>query len=405
MFKLISHEFHLPSFGRNKQFHFLHDYSIHVMKAIHLFAVVLLVTSSIVLGGCYTQLANTGGGYGYSGRVYHAPRPLYSDTVKANQTAVVYDTTMHGDTMFIDERPLSAPSAVDSNTSGSGEEVVNNYYDPGYPGAFSIGFGWPYNDPWYSPWYPYGWGWGYTGFYPPYYDAFWGYPYVGIGFYGGLGFYDHGFYGHSFGGYGHGFYGGYGYAGIGRGGIGGRLGGDYRSGGITSGFGGRASNIEAAGQRGSGFSQANGGVRSNESSAFSADRDAPVHTMAPDANGARSETSAGGNARAMGTSSASSMPSSHTVVVRRSDGQSITSSNNGGRNTTVVRRNGGGNGSRGYGSGRGFGSSGRGGYRSYGGGGRGGYSSGRSYGGGGARSSGGGGGSRSSGGGGGGRGR
>ncbi len=408
MFKHIRREFHLQT-ARTQRTHFLHDHSLHIMKAAYLFAASLLMMSSLALTGCYTQLAGTSGGggyYGYSGRVYHAPQPLYSDTVRGgNQTAVVYDTTMHGDTMFIDERPLVAPSAADSNTSGGSGEVVNNYYGgTPYYGGFSLGFGWPYNDPWYSPWYPYSYGYGYPGFYPPYYDAFWGagyYPYYGLGFYGGFyGGYGRGFYG----GYGHGYYGGYGYGrgygytGIGRG-LNGGLGGEYRSGGIASGLGGgigtRASSIAT---RGSSYGQANGGAfRSGQAGSYSADRDAPVHATAPEASG---------NARAMGTSGASGMASaSHQVVVRTSNGQSISSSsaNVGGRNMTVVRRSGS-NGSRGYSSGRSYGSSGRGGYRSYGGG-RGyggGYSSGRSYsGGGGGRSGGGGGGSRSGGGGGG----
>jgi hypothetical protein len=383
MFKYFMHEFQL----RLQRTHFFNDHSIQIMKAAHLSAAVLIMVSSLALSGCYTQLAGTSGGYyGSSGRVYHAPQPLYSDTVKANPTAVVYDTTMHGDTMFIDERPLTAPSAADTNTPGGGEEVVNNYYDNpgyGYYDGFSIGFGWPY-DPWWSPWYPNYWG--YPGFYTPYYGAYWGlglYPYWGGFGYGhgfGYGGYDHGF------GYGHGFYGGY--AGIGRSGIDGRLGGEYRSGGIASGLRGPSSSIGLAGSRGA---EANG-MRSGGTPAFSADRDAPVHAMAPE----------GGNARAIGTSGASNMASSHPVVVRTSNGQSITSANVGGRNMTVVRR-GGNNGSRANGSnGRGgYGSYGRGGYRSYGGGrgySGGGYSSGRSYGGGGR--SGGGGGAHSGGGGG-----
>ncbi len=402
MFKSNTGEFQLSTV-RDQRSHFLHDYSTHTMKAAHLFAAIFMMAASLTLAGCYTQLANTDGGYAYTGRVYHAPRPLYSDTVNAKPTAVRYDTTMHGDTMFIDEHPLEAPTAMDTNSSGGGEEIVNNYYgEPTYFGGVAIGFGWPYHS-WYSPWYPYfydwDYGWGYPGFYPPYYDAYWGgYPYLGFGFYGGFGWYGHG-YGRGY--YGRGYYGGrgYGYAynGIGRPTIDGRVGGDYRLGGMGS-LGERPSGIATAGRayNGSGISS----MRSNET-AVSADRNAPVHVTGPEANSAMAREA---------SPSSTVASASHPIIVRRSDGQTVTSANVGGRQMTVVRRgsssNGNYGGSRSYGGSRGYGSYGRGGGYRASGGGRGyggGYSSGRaSSSGGGGRSGGGGGSSHSSGGGGGG---
>ncbi len=349
MITLIPHEFPLR-FVRNDRSQILYDKPIPVMKAINLFAALLCVTSSLAFTGCYTQLAGNDGGYAYTGHVYHAPRPVYSDTVRSKPAAVRYDTTMHGDTMFIDEHPLAAQA--DTGASGSGEEIVNNYYGtPSYWDGLYLGFGWPYHA-WYSPWYPYysvwDYGWGYPGFYPPYYDPFFGfgfgYSYFG---YGGYGLYGHGYYGHGF--YGGGVYGGYAYGGIGRPIIAGRVGGDYRMGNIASSqYGGRTSSIEAAGtQRGSSLTGAGASALRSGSLAPAADRNAPVHVTAPDANGLAARYSGAATSNAMAASS-------HTVVVRRSiNGQSVTSSNVGGRQMTVVRRNA--NGSRGYSSGRGGG--------------------------------------------------
>ncbi len=393
MFKYITHKIKLP-FGSTQRFDFLHDNSIPIMKPAYLFAAILFLASSVALSGCYTQLASSGGGYGYSGRVYHTPRPLYSDTVKAKTTAMRYDTTMHGDTMFIDEHPMNADIAADSTSGGGGEEIVNNYYDPApYEGGFSIGFGWPYYS-WYSPWYPYysawNYGWGYPGFYPPYYDAFWGpsfyYPSYNFGFYGGYGSYGRRFHNYGFG---HGGYGSYRFAESGRPIVPGRLGGENRLGSIgsRSGFPGSIASSTRSGMSGANVREPNAGfTRSSEASSVGVDRNAPVHVMAPEGNAgtARSETSAGMNTRATesgGMTTSNGMAASHPIVVRRSDGQTVTSANVGGRQMTVVRRNGGtsngsysgsrGNGSYGRSSGttgRGNGSGRSGGYRSSGGG-------------------------------------
>jgi hypothetical protein len=389
-----------------EQKHFCMNIRYTIMKTAHFFAALIFISTSLAFGGCYTQLASSGAGYGYSGRVYHSPRPVYSDTVRAKPTAVKYDTTMHGDTMFIDEHPVTAEA--ENNTSGGDgdEEVINNYYGPdSYWSGFSIGFGWPYHS-WYSPWYPYysswDYGWGYPGFYPPYYDAFYGYgfyPYYNYGFYGG-------FYGHHYHGYGDGYRYGYGY---GRTAIAGRLGGEYRAGSITSrvGMPGMIAPANTNGFRGSNAVASNGMAsnvniaRAGEGSAI--DRNAPVHVTAPDAGNAMVRTQSSGMNQSRATmseqSNGMSNASTRPIVVRRSDGQSITSSsaNVGGRQMTIVRRSASGgnysgyarNGSASYGGGRGYGGSGRG----YGGG----YSTGRASSGGAVRSSGGGGGARSGG--------
>ncbi|HEY3875419.1 MAG TPA: hypothetical protein VGM92_08065 [Candidatus Kapabacteria bacterium] len=350
------------------------------MKAIHFIAALLLVTTSVALTGCYTQVAGTRDYYG--GRVYRVPS--YSDTIHADQ-AVRYDTTMHGDTMFIDEHP--ADDGVAANTGGGGandETIVNNYGTGTYwdglcsPG-FSVSFGWPYYS-WYSPWEPYytcDYGWGYPGFYPPVYDA-WGFgyrPYYAYGFYGG--YHSHG-YGNRY--FANNQYGRYGY---GRTATGGRFGGESR---------------HASGSR--------SGIGSSPSSMATADRNAPVHVMAPE-GGAMSR---GSMAQARQPGGMSTMSAgSRQVVVRRSGGQvtSMSMSNRGGHQMVVVRRGGssaGGNAYRSYGSGNYSGrSSGRSSStaRSYGTG-RG-YSSGSGSNGSGSRGSGGGSSGRASSGGGGGR--
>ena len=261
-------------------------------SARHFAKLLLFAATSLSIGGCYTQLAsNRGDYYGYTGRMHrHRVQPAQSDTlivqehpsstVSAQREAVQYDTTYKGDTVFIDERPRADYSYP------NGGEVVENYYGDAYPYDYyspglslSLGFGWPYHS-WYSPWYSYypSWyypyDWGYPGFYPPVYDAyapfygFYGYPGFGYGF--GGGYYGYGFHHHDF--FDHGFHG----DGLALGGprLGRIGGGERRAGGAI---------ITTASQPATMTANRSRGEVSNSiaTSTPSADRNAPIHAVAP----------------------------------------------------------------------------------------------------------------------------
>ncbi len=124
------------------------------MKPAHLRAnalgILLFITSSSLLIGCYTQFSgNQGDYYGYTGHVHKAPRPVHSDTIverpaqapPASQMTAKYDTVVKGDTIFIDEHPKAqlAPAAEDGSTT-----IINNYYDDS----------WNYPSYWDYYWHP-----------------------------------------------------------------------------------------------------------------------------------------------------------------------------------------------------------------------------------------------------------
>ena len=401
------------------------------MKPNRWFSAIFFFASSIALAGCYTHLATNPRPASYDGYyTYHAARPAYSDTIRANPSLekplVTYDTTMHGDTMFIDEHRTEVaaqPGGVASNDGGS--TTVNNIYGPGYyaPGGywggygfygpdwgFSIGSGWPYYQAW--PYYDYSWyepfGYApfyYPNFYYPYY-AFGGYPYYGGGYgygYGDGGYYGHGFHHHGF--HDHGF-GGYG-GGLGGNIRSGRIGGQYRAGSITApitqpgkiGLAGRpnfanaavsntsvsntsisnasrpATNLTRGGNSGFTVTNAADVLRS------SADRNAPMHVVGPDASAALTRSASanvrGGTPIVINRTSApatyngaastyNGTPSTYNraastyngatstynrassngfantasrpVIVRRMDGQTVTTSSQAGRQMVVVRR-------------------------------------------------------------------
>lgn len=342
------------------------------MKPIRWFpAVFFFTTSSLLLAGCYTHLATSGQGY----YTYH-PRPVYSDTMRGNaaleKPLVTYDTTMHGDTMFIDEHRVEPAAQADGIAPNeTGNTIINNYYGSGsywdnYWGpswGISVGFGWPYYHTWYSPWWPYyytsnyycDWWqpYGYFGYYPPYYDCY-------SPFYAGYyypGYYGYGYYGghHGFGDYDH-HYGFYDNVRPGR------VGGENRAGATT----GRASAPGIAIPGGTTPVQSMAVRQPNLAQANAADvlrtaenRNAPVHVISPDAsaalapsstapairaNGSGTVANAGNpslaNTRAANVGSANAMANTapHPIVVRRMDGQTITTSSRAGHQMVVVRR-------------------------------------------------------------------
>src|SRR5437764_7873517 len=110
------------------------------MNSFRVSSAALLIFTVTIFTGCYTQLASDKGDYyGYTG-AYHAPhraQPVRSDTVIAKPapkaSAMTYDTIMHGDTMFIEERMTDHPPKASVDPSkmtidGGGETVINNYY-------------------------------------------------------------------------------------------------------------------------------------------------------------------------------------------------------------------------------------------------------------------------------------
>ncbi len=340
------------------------------MKPIRWFPAVFFFTiAPILLAGCYTHLATTGGGY----YVYHSPRPVYSDTMHRNGSLetplVTYDTTMHGDTMFIDEHRVQ-PDGIASNgatPNETGNTIVNNYYGSGsywdsYWGpswGISVGFGWPYYNTWYSPWWPYyytsnyysDWWqpYGYFGYYPPYYNCY--NPFFN-GYYAGYyaPYYD-GYYGHHhFGGFDRGY-------GLYQNIQPGRVGGEYRAGVVApratapgiappsvsaTALQSRIAAQPAVIVRQPSLAQANAAdvLRTAE------DRNAPVHVLSPDASAALNRSSApvarvntpGPGTVAMNVPNASASASFHPVIVRRMNGQTITSTYRAGHPMVVVRR-------------------------------------------------------------------
>src|SRR5947209_5396860 len=122
-------------------------------KAAVSFSALLLLVSTSVLTGCYTQLKDTGDRYGYTGR-YHEPHVVYSDTIQRApaqaaprqeapktiaKSEVTYDTVMKGDTMFIEERTRESYTQTQAQPINTAETVINNYYG-GYE---------PYDDFWW----------------------------------------------------------------------------------------------------------------------------------------------------------------------------------------------------------------------------------------------------------------
>ncbi|HEX5316363.1 MAG TPA: hypothetical protein VFX22_06905, partial [Candidatus Kapabacteria bacterium] len=370
------------------------------MKPTRWFSAIFFFALSIALAGCYTHLATSDQGY----YVYHAPRPYYSDTIRANSSLekplVVYDTTMHGDTMFIDERQVPAAQAENAAPGeAAAGTVINNYYGPGsywddYWGpswGFSIGIGWPYyHSLW--PYYDYSWyqPFGYFGAYPPFFDCYAPFysPYY-AGFYSPYygGYYGHGFHDHGF----HDGFGGNPYDGFRRNIRPGRIGGEYRAGSITSPATQPASMIgrtnfsnpsttgltatELTREENSSVAETNAADELRSS----ADRNAPMHVVGPDASAGisrASSTDARTDARGYDASANSQVErtmtapsannfantSARPIVVRRMDGQTITTSTastQSGRQMVVVRRSAGYS-SRGYNSpSRGYNSSSR----------------------------------------------
>ena len=345
------------------------------MKPIVWFSAFFLA-SSLFFTGCYTHIATTGNGY----YVYH-PRPIYSDTLRPNspKEIVTYDTTMHGDTMFIDEHRVEGQQQGNGLTENltpneNATTIVNNYYgSASYWDAYwgpswgvSVGYGWPYYSTWYSPWWPYyytpnyytdWWApYGYFGYYPPVYNCYagyygFGYPYYP--YYGGYGYHHHHFFAdqdeH-----------GYGYYDNLRPG---RIGGEARVGQAT--VGQRAPGVMATNPAGpsvvvgrSSLAEVNAGElaqsRAAEVLQSASDRNAPVHVLSPDAESARSTAPAANvpttqistAPNSLGTTSLSRTVSSHPIVVRRMDnGQTVTTStmNRAGRETVVIRRSSGSN--------------------------------------------------------------
>lgn len=304
-------------------------------------SILFLATSTtlgaVLFGGCYTQVASTGDNYGYS---HHEPVLVRSDTVNIHRappattqaapapkrevaSSVEYDTVIHGDTVFIDERPRTgytqSTTEPNSSTNTAAETIVNNYYG-GYPDDYYwwhprrhaeveivIGSGWPWwgYHSWYSPWYdygyypswyggpwwydrPYAYGWYYPGFYPPLYDCY--SPYYGYSPY------NNGYYG--YGGYGrYGRYPGF-YGAPGRRIEHGRIrAGEHRPGQDMASGGTLVNSMPPAkGQVGNKVADANTRVNQGTPRAVDAsprvndvavvtDRNTPVHSVAPDANG------------------------------------------------------------------------------------------------------------------------
>ncbi len=351
-------------------------------------AIPLLLLGSIFTG-CYTHLATGGGGY-YT----YYPRPVYSDTMRGNaalsKPLVTYDTTMHGDTMFIDEHQAAASPQADGLAEGiapneNAGTIVNNYYGSGYGSAsywdsywgpswgFSVGVGWPYYQSWYSPWWPYYYTpnyysdwyspYGYFGAYPPLYDAyspFYSYGYYRPHYYGGFGYhhFHNGFYG-----------GGYAYSNIQPGRVGGELRAGQASGRVTTPGGIIANSTPpSTGIARSNFAEDNA-LKSNVAQSQAADvlrsaedRNAPVHVLSPDAASVRTTAAqseplgnstapaSNVNGRAVAASAlASTSSNSHPIVVRRMDnGQTVTTMSRAGRQMVVVRRSAGYSGSSAY---------------------------------------------------------
>jgi len=346
------------------------------MKPTRWFSAIFFFTSSIVLAGCYTHLATSNEGY----YVYHAPRPVYSDTIRprssnaslAEKPLIKYDTTMHGDTMFIDEHRIE-PAAQTASLAGGGTDgttIINNYYGAnsywdsywGPSWGVSIGFGWPYHS-WYSPWWPYYSSWyepyGYWGVYPPIYDCYAPfyssyYPYYGgyYPYYGHGGYYRHGFHDHDFGDN----FGGNPYNEFGRTVRSGRIGGEQRAGSTT------LRTTQAGGIIGDPVNSnlPNASIHATNSSLAetnaadmlraSADRNAPMHVVGPDATAAavssqsstvRTEEPANvGSDRSSVpvTSNGVATESARPVIVRRMEGQTVTTMTTAGRQMVVVHR-------------------------------------------------------------------
>jgi hypothetical protein len=171
------------------------------MKSLRLASLLLLFTAPILLTSCYTKFASEGDYYGYSGKTPERTKTETKVVERKTETAqVVADTTIHGDTVFIDEHPKATAS---NSSTNDGQTVINNYYYNDYdydylPSWWNwhprhhqteiyISFGWPhYYHSWYSPWYSYYPSWDYPyydrwawhgGYYPPVYDCY--SPYYG----------------------------------------------------------------------------------------------------------------------------------------------------------------------------------------------------------------------------------
>lgn len=228
-----------------------------------------LLLSSLLLGGCYTQVKSTGDYWGYSGH-RHARRVLVESDTEYTQPQQPPQT----------ETVDTSVPPPESAESGTGTTVINNYYEDipwshpyyyywGYSAPPVVGFSVTFGDPWYwgpayhhrlwydrsyyeYPWYypdayyysawdPFGW---YPCVVPP------AYPYWGGGYYP--------YYGHR--GYWHDDHRGAGSP-PGRSGTGRITGGEQRSGRsvVTSGNSGGGSSTTPSGGR---STQPNGGGRS-----------------------------------------------------------------------------------------------------------------------------------------------